>query len=126
MAAMGKVEVLRAACCVAGVDGTVSDEERKVLAKLAGEIGVGQASLTAMIQRAESDKRFWNEQFRVLKTDPKDTMEILFRVACSDGKFRKYEMAVLKRLAERLEVPEKTFNGWVEQVIRHAGGKNEA
>ena len=125
MMPMEKVEVLRAACCVAGVDGDVSADEREFLEKLAEEVGVGRASLRAMIEQAEQDKKFWKEHFRVLKTDPKQTMEILFRVACTDRRLRKYELAVLKRLARRLDVSDKQFDAWVKQLVNRSSGSEQ-
>jgi len=38
-----RVEVLRAACAVAGIDGAPSEAERKVIDKLAADVGVGRA-----------------------------------------------------------------------------------
>ena len=77
MSAMIKVEILRAACCVAGADGNLNDAEWGLLNRLAKETGVGQASLDAMVSRACRDQEFCNEQFRVLKADPKEAMAIL-------------------------------------------------
>ena len=42
---MFKVELLRAACCVAGIDGEIDEAEFAVLKKLADDVGVGDASL---------------------------------------------------------------------------------
>jgi tellurite resistance protein len=116
---MRRVEVLRAACCVAGVDGHTSPAEQRILNRLASEVGVGTASLSAMIEQAETDKAFYTEQFRVLKSDPKDTMQLLFRVAVVDAKLRKEEAAVLKRLAQRLGVPPERFDQWLKQAIAY-------
>jgi len=57
--AMRQVELLRAACCVAGVDGHASDAEQLILQRLADEAGVGAASLSAMIELAETDEQFY-------------------------------------------------------------------
>ncbi len=115
--AMRQVDILRAACCVAGVDGHSSDAEQRILKRLAAEAGVGAASLSAMIERAETDKRFYAEQFRVLTFDPKETMQLLFRVALADGDLAKEEAVVLKRLAQRLELPPAQFDAWLKQAI---------
>ena len=109
MQSMKKVEVLRAACCVAGADGQTGDAERRILELLANEVGVGEASLSAMISRAEGDPEFWREQFRVLKFDPAETMQLLMSVALVDGELTDSESAVLKRLASQLEIPSDTF-----------------
>lgn len=121
--AMQQVEVLRAACCVAGIDGHVAAAERRILRRLADEIGVGDASLTAMIERAENDKAFYAQQFKILKADPKQSMQLLFRVAVADGKLRKTEAVVVLRLAERLGVRRDTFDRWLAEAIDYLKGK---
>lgn len=109
MSAMVKVEILRAACCVAGANGETSGHEDVVLKRLAKETGVGQASLDAMVSRACSDQNFCNEQFRVLKADPREAMAILLEVAMSDGAIDSNEFSILKVLAGKLEVPDQVF-----------------
>ena len=69
MSSMRHVEILRAACCVAGQDGTITDQESAMLNKLTDQIGVGQMSLNAMIERAKQDPQFYREQFEVLRAD---------------------------------------------------------
>lgn len=115
--AMRQVELLRAACCVAGVDGHASDAEHLILQRLADEAGVGAASLSAMIELAETDEQFYEEQFRVLEADPQETMQLLFRISLADGSLRKGEAQVLKRLSRRLKVPSAQFDTWLEQAI---------
>jgi tellurite resistance protein len=116
MSVMHKVEVLRAACCVAGIDGETTDRERALLQKLAGQIGVGQASLQAMIDRAEGDKKFYEEQFRQLKTKPDTTMRVLLTVGLADGDLPEDECSVLRAFAIRLGLSEEKF----ERVLRQA------
>ena len=124
--AMQKVEVLRAACCVAGADGKTTDAERRVLDKLAADVGVGFASLTAMIEQAETDQTFYKEQFRVLKSDPKQTMQLLFGVAVVDGELRRDEAAVLKRLADQLDVNGATFDKWLDEAVSYVKRKGQS
>jgi len=119
MEGMKKVEVLRAACCVAGIDGETSPEERRVLDMLAAQAGVGLASLTAMIERSESDQGFYKEQFRVLKAEPKETMKLLIGIALADNKLRTIERQVLERLGKRLGVDKETFDNWLSQAIEY-------
>ena len=109
MDASTKVEILRAACCVAGADGKTTEEELKLLLTLAKEIGVGQASLTAMIERAETDPDFHRNQFGILKAEPTQTLAILFQIATSDGQVGESETDVLRNLANNLEVPSEIF-----------------
>lgn len=116
MRAMEQVEVLRAACCVAGADGNATDEERQLLANLASKSGVGAASLNAMIERATSDQKFCEEQFRILKTEPQETMAILLQVAMADGAIQDVEVASLKALASRLNVSDDIFEALIAKT----------
>jgi tellurite resistance protein len=125
METMRKVEVLRAACCVAGIDGEAEDKELAVLRELAEEIGVGQTSLNAMVERAETDQAFYQEQFRVLKGNPKETLEFLLRVALADGRLGNRESQVLRLLALRLDVDGDQFDRWFDQVKSSVGGRGE-
>ena len=54
--------------------------------------------------------------FRVLKTQPDQTMLILLRAAMADGELSDPEMKVLKHFAEKLEVDEMTFEGLVQKA----------
>ena len=104
-----KVEVLRAACCVAGANRETVESESVLLNKLAREIGVGQASLGAMISRSQEDDTFHQDQFRILKSDPPQTMAILIEVAMADGSISDREQVVLENMASNLGVtPEVT------------------
>jgi tellurite resistance protein len=125
METMRKVEVLRAACCVAGIDGEAEDKELAVLRELAEEVGVGQTSLNAMIERAETDQAFYQEQFRVLKGNPKETLEFLLRVALADGRLGNRESQVIRLLALRLDVDGAQFDRWFDQVKRSVGKGGE-
>lgn len=110
MEAMRKVDVLRAACCVSGVDGNAHAVERRILEMLAKEVGVGSASLDAMIHRAETEEDYYESQFRVLKSDPSETMKLLFSVALVDRELSTSELDVLSRLAQRLKLTQEEFN----------------
>lgn len=116
MTPMQKVDVLRAACCVAGIDGQPNEAEKVVIQKLAAEVGVGQASLEAMIERGATDPDFHQEQFRVLKTDPQESLAALLEVAMADGTISNEETAVLKALSEKLNVPTEVFQQLIGKV----------
>lgn len=109
MTAMTEVEVLRAACCIAGADGKVDDAELKMLQQLAEKAGVGRASLEAMISRAETEPEFYKQQFRVLKSEPEETIKLLFGVAARDGQLEKSEIEILKDFARKLGMESETF-----------------
>ena len=69
-----------------------------------------EASVDAMLERASTEEHYVEDQFRVLKADPKETMKLLFAVALADKQLEENEVAVLRRLAERLDVLEADFN----------------
>lgn len=123
MSGMVKVEVLRAACCIAGADGESTEQERELLNRLAKETGVGLASLEAMVSRACSDKNFCQEQFRVLRAEPQEAMAILLDVAMADGVVDDNEAAILKLFAEKLSVPADIFQALLDKAKELAGGR---
>ena len=125
MTPMQKVDILRAACCVAGFDGDISDAERTVIQKLASEVGVGKASLEAMISRGLSDKKFHEEQFRVLKSEPQQSMAALLEVAMADGGISDGETQVLRSLSQKLEISPEIFDQLIINVENMLGGDDQ-
>lgn len=118
MTPMQKVDILRAACCVAGQDGEINAAERVVIDKLANEVGVGKASLEAMVARGVRDPNFHKEQFRVLKSDPQETMAALLEVAMADGEINPGEKQVLQALSEKLDVSPELFEQLMVNVSK--------
>lgn len=123
---MRRVEILRAACCVAGADLTIAEAEKPLLDRLAREAGVGFASLEAMMERATQNEDFYREQFRVLSADPKMTMTLLFKVAISDRQLDPQEVKILKFLATQLEVSGDQFERWLQQTREFLKKKNNS
>ena len=111
-----KVDVLRAACCVACVDGDNSESENALVKKIARDVGCGLASVNAMIDRAKTDPDFHKEQFGVLKEDPKETIVMLFQVAMADGVITDGEKTVLQNLANNLDIPPNVFGELISKV----------
>ncbi len=116
MTPMQRVDLLKAACCVAGADGQ-ADSESDIVAKLAGDIGVGKASLDAMMARAARDPDFYKEQFRILKEEPAQCMGTLLQVALADGVLSDKETEVLRNLSGQLGIAEPVF----EELVVEAG-----
>lgn len=114
MSSMRHVEILRAACCVAGQDGTITEQESAMLNKLADQIGVGQMSLNAMIERAKQDPQFYREQFEVLRADAEKTMRVLLTIAGADGDVSEGEKTMLGHFAERLGMSADRY----EELVR--------
>ncbi len=123
---LDKVEVLRAACCIAGLDGAIGEAEMPLLQRLASEAGIGAASFKAMRDRATSDPMYFEQQFRFLRSDPDETMKTLLRVAVADGELHPNERVVLQAFAAKLGVGDERYDQLLtaaEQVIARGGGK---
>lgn len=125
MQGMVKVQVLRAACCVAGSDGTADPSERRIVEMLAREIGVGEASLGAMLERARTEENYVEDQFRVLKADAKQTMQLLFSVALADGELADDEVDVLRNLSTKLNVTTEQFDNWYAEATALSTRRNQ-
>ncbi len=116
MTPLQKVDLLRAACCVAGCDSETTSAERQLIDRLAKDIGVGGASVNAMIARAQTDPEFHRLQFQVMKKDPSQTMAILLEVAMADGKLSNAEIDVLRGLSSNLEVAPAVFDELLSKI----------
>lgn len=115
MTPMQRVDLLKAACCVAGADG-VSTSEISIVDKLANDIGVGKASLDAMLARAARDPDFYREQFKILKEEPNHCMNTLMQVALADGSITENETKVLGNLANQLGMEPAVFSELLEEA----------
>lgn len=107
---MSEVEVLRAACCIAGLDKEIHDKELRLLRRIARQVGVGEVSLNAMIRRAREDQNFYQEQFQYLHADPQQAMTTLFGLAVADSQLTLEERVILRHFAERLKLSEAEFD----------------
>ncbi len=116
-----KVELLRAACCMAGLDGTISDAELAIIQKLASDAGVGAASLKAMMDRAKSDPNYYEQQFRFLRGDPDESMKMMLRVAIADGALHPNERVVLQVYATKLGMTEERYQQLLGAAEQAAG-----
>lgn len=113
---MSDLELLRAACCVAGTDGSVSDRERRFIQRLAEKAGVGAASLKAMIEMAEVDQDFHRDQFGTLKQNPHGAIRRLYVVAAADGSVGEEELGVLQHFGRRLGLTDQQTNEEMEDA----------
>ncbi len=111
-----RIDLLRAACCVANADGNAGEPEMAIVGKLIKEVGVGRASVEAMMERAKTDPAFCEDQFRILKSDPSDAMMFLLQIAMADGVLSEEEVRVLQSLANNLEIPAEVFDKLIAQV----------
>lgn len=122
---MSHVEILRAACCVAGLDGQISDGEAALLQRLANQAGVGSASLNAMQNRAKSDPQFYKEMFRILHTEADSTMKVLYCVAVADHELQPEEAAVLAHFAKLLGMDETRLAKLQAAAAKHVKEKGK-
>ena len=112
-----RVEILRACCCIAGADGETTPYELAQIKQLAEAEGVGEASLNAMIERAEKDPDFFKQQFTILKSEPLICLDALLRTCIANGLFKKSEYRVLKGLAQQLEIDSSEFKAKVSAIL---------
>ncbi|MCP4097192.1 MAG: hypothetical protein GY880_26280 [Planctomycetaceae bacterium] len=117
---MQEVEVLRAACCVAGIDGEVTENELVMINQLAAKAGVGRASLEAMIARGKADPEFYKEQFRVLKDRPRKSMVSILKVATADKSLSADEIDVMRKFADKLGISSESFDAVIEKVSKRS------
>lgn len=117
MTNLQRVEILRASCCIASADGEISEPELAQLKKLAHALGVGDASLNAMMSRAQRDPDFYKTQFGVLRDEPIMTVDILLESVLADGEVREPEFNMLKALAERLGVSDEDFRERISLAV---------
>jgi tellurite resistance protein len=120
---MEQVEILRAACCVAAADGEISERERENLTEMANHIGVGTASLKAMMDLALGDKKFHEAQLKMLHKDPREAFATLYRVARLEREVPQDEREVLIQFGRRLGLESDDMNEVIQSV--HGKAKSE-
>lgn len=119
---MEQVEILRAACCVAAADGDISDKEQASLEEMAGRLGVGAASLKAMIELALHDQKFRDSQLRMLHKDPRGAFATLYKIARLEHEVPDEEREMLVHFGRRLGLKSDEMN----EVIQSVHGKTAA
>ena len=120
------VEILRAACCVTGLDAQIKDAERAVLQRLADNAGVGAVSLQAMIDRAKRDPNFYQEQFRFVHADPSAAMTSILGAAVSDGALTADERVILQHFAQKLGLKPEKFEQLLATAERYIEKRRDA
>ena len=103
------VELLRAACCIAAMDGEICERESRVLDKLREQAGVGGASFDQMKKSAMEDPDYYKRQFRYAAGEPERTIALLFKLAMVDGELELEERAMIRHFAEKLGVDDGTY-----------------
>ncbi len=118
---MSEVEILHAACCIAGLDGRITPRERSMVQVLAERAGVGAASLQAMLDYARKTPNYYERVLERVRTDPEETMRALLWVAISDGSISDDERVVLQFFADKVGMSHERFDsllGAAERTLR--------
>ena len=115
---MSDLEVLKAACCIAGLDEDVGFKERKVLQSLAERAGVDQAAFDAMMEMAVEDDDYFEGQLDLLQSNVDDVIKSLFRVAVMDGKLGSNEQVILQHFSEKLGMTGERFEQILTAAVR--------
>ncbi|MEM1184028.1 MAG: TerB family tellurite resistance protein [Planctomycetota bacterium] len=79
------VDLLKAAACIAGLDGEITPHEAQALRHLARRAGVREDHLETLMEKARTDDDLLNEQLSVVRSDPETTLAVLYQVAAIDG-----------------------------------------
>ena len=107
---MNDVEILRAAVCIAGLDGTITENEERLLRKLKERAGVGEASFKAMCEMAVEDRKtYYEKQLEYMSSHAEATVRILMHIARADGDAEQHERVIVRHLAEKIGVSGERF-----------------
>lgn len=117
---MEQVEILRAACCIAAADGDISAKEQTTLEEMAGRLGVGTASLKAMIELALNDQKFRDSQLKMLHKDPSEAFATLYKVARLEREVPDEEREMLVHFGRRLGLKSDEMNAVIKRVHEKA------
>jgi len=108
---MDQVSILRAACCIAGLDGKITDDEQSLLRKIKEAAGVGEASFQAMLNMAvEEREKYYEKQLDFIKMDPEKIVHQLIEVARADGEIDQSERIIVQHLAEKIGVSAERYS----------------
>ncbi len=104
-------QLLLAACCVAGSDGVIHKNEKRLLQYLAGKVGVDNGALETMFEKAKSDPTFYKSQLEMVRADPIKTLDILVSTAIADGKLPIEQRLAVRHLAQTMGIDEAYVDG---------------
>ena len=120
MGSMEEREVLKAAMAVAVADGRITRSEMGVLKGLAARLGVGNASLDAMLEVAREDQSQADNILIRSKERARAALELLVAEARIDGDISFEERDVIVRIASSLDIVGDEFQSVYEAGIARA------
>jgi tellurite resistance protein len=103
-------ELLKAVLVMACVDGRISGREKGLIRALAARAGVGDASLSAMINQVQNDPDAKDRVFKRAVADPEKAMQLLVATANLDGRITEEEREMLVDVSFLLGVSAQKFN----------------
>lgn len=109
MATMEDLELLKAALSVAVADGELTRSEMGVIQGLATRVGIGQASLDAMMDMAKEDSSLADNVMIRSPDKARQAFELLVAQARIDGEIVNEEREVLVRIAASLKITGEAF-----------------
>ena len=121
-----ELELLKAALAVAVADGEIRRSEMGVVEGLAMRLGVGRASLEAMLEAAQKDDSTADNILIRSKERARRALELLVAQARIDGKISAEERSVIVRIATSLNLAGGEFQSIYEAGIARADRLRES
>lgn len=116
-----RLELLKAALVLALADGHISKPELGVVFGLAARVGVGKASLEAMLERArQGDTNIADQIVMQSPESARTALELLVAQARLDGRITEPEREILVRIATRLKISGEDFKSIYRAGINRA------
>ena len=112
-----QLELLKATLVLAAADGEIRHSERGLYERLARRIGVGQASLDAMIDQAHDTHEALEEICSTAIADPQRAFKLLVAAARLDGEISEEEREVLVLMVPKLKLPPEQFTELYEEGL---------
>ncbi len=120
MGSMEDLELLKAALVVAVADGGIRRSEKGVVQGLAQRVGIGRASLEAMIEAAEQDDSIADNILIGSTATARSALKLLVAQARIDGEVSDEERSVLVRIATTLGITGDEFQAIYQAGIKRA------
>ena len=121
--AKSDVDLLKAAACIAGLDGEITPHEAQAIKHLAKRAGVRDDHLETLMEKARVDDDLLNEQLSVVRADPETTLAVLYQVAAIDGVVSGDERAVVEQFGVILGLSRERIDKIFEVVEQRLAAK---
>ena len=112
-----QIELLKATLVLAAADGEIRHSERGLYERLARRIGVGRASIDAMIDQARDTHEALEEICGTAIADPQRAFKLLVAAARLDGEISEEEREVLVLMMPKLKLSPDKFTELYEEGL---------